>query len=175
MVADSVLGSMDQYLMDLSMEGKVNQWVVPSERTIPAVAAGRWLATGKLLLMSMQNTGFTNAMDYLRSVMLIHNIPGIVITSWRGFDAQLDDSEPHILVGEVADVDNTNTLGRHHVFGHRTGIGLLHEVRADIDDAMAGNVSCVRVSPPGFPGPTDSGRSLTGGCPALTPNITPLW
>lgn len=150
MVADSVLGSMDQYLMDLSMEGKVNRWVVPSERTIPAVAAGRWLATGQLLLMSMQNTGFTNAMDYLRSVMLIHNIPGIVMTSWRGFDAQLDDSEPHILVGEVADVDNINTLGRHHVFGHRTGIGLLHEVRAAIDDAFAGNVSCVRVSPPGF-------------------------
>jgi CRP-like cAMP-binding protein/sulfopyruvate decarboxylase TPP-binding subunit len=150
MVADSILSSMDQYLMELSAEGKANRWVVPSERSIPAVAVGRWLATGELTLMSMQNSGFTNAMDYLRTVMLTHRIPGIVLTSWRGFDAVLDDSEPHILVGDVTDADNCNTMGREHVYGHRTGVGLIHEICTAIDDAAGGNLVCIRVSPPGF-------------------------
>jgi CRP-like cAMP-binding protein len=150
MVADSVLAPMDQYLMDLAAEGKANRWVVPSERSIPAVAVGRWLATGELTLMSMQNSGFTNAMDYLRTVMLTHRIPGIVLTSWRGFDAVLDDSEPHVLVGDVTDADNCNTMGREHVYGHRTGVGLIHEICTAIDDAAGGNLVCIRVSPPGF-------------------------
>ena len=150
MVADSILSSMDQYLMDLSARGKANRWVVPSERSVPAVAVGRWLATGKLTLMSMQNTGFTHAMDYLRTVMLIHRIPGIVLTSWRGFDPLLDDSEPHVLVGDAMDADTCNTVGKAHVFGHRTGEGLLHEICTAIEDAAKGNLVCIRVSPPGF-------------------------
>ena len=150
LVADSVLASIDQYIMDLAAEGKVNRWVVPSERSIPAVAVGRWLATGELTLMAMQNSGFTNAMDYLRTVMLTHKIPGIVMTSWRGFDAVLDDSEPHILVGDVTDADNCNTMGSNHVYGRRTGVGVIHDVRAAIEDAQGGNLVCVRLSPPGF-------------------------
>jgi sulfopyruvate decarboxylase TPP-binding subunit len=150
LVADSVFASMDEYLMALAAEGRVHRWVVPSERSIPAVATGRWLATGKLTVMSMQNSGFTNAMDYLRTVMLVHRIPGVVMSSWRGFEAALDDSEPHILVGDVTDADNRNTVGDAHVFGQRTGVGLRHDVDLAIEDALAGNLSCLRVSPPGF-------------------------
>ncbi len=150
LVADSIFASMDQYLMDLARAGKVNRWVVPSERSIPAVAVGRWLATGDLTLMSMQNSGFTNAMDYLRTVMLVHKIPGVLISSWRGFDANLDDSEPHILVGDVTDADNRITLGDDHVFGRRDGVGLLDDLNAAIKDAQDGNISCLRISPPGF-------------------------
>ncbi|MBU3665668.1 MAG: cyclic nucleotide-binding domain-containing protein [Chthoniobacterales bacterium] len=150
LVADSVFATMDQYISDLASAGKVNRWVVPSERSIPAVAVGRWLATGKLTVMSMQNSGFTNAMDYLRTVMLVHRVPGLVISSWRGFDALLDDSEPHILVGDVTDADNRNTLGEEHVFGQRSGVGLLRDLREAIEDAKRGNLSCLRISPPGF-------------------------
>jgi len=150
LVADSVFASMDEYLMDLAAAGKVNRWVVPSERSIPAVATGRWLATGKLTVMSMQNSGFTNAMDYLRTVMLVHRVPGLLISSWRGFEPALDDSEPHILVGDATDVDNRNTLGEAHVFGQRSGVGLMRDLRLSIADARAGHLSCLRVSPPGF-------------------------
>lgn len=150
LVADSVLSSMDQYIIDLVAEGRAHRWAVPSERSCPAVAVGRWLATGRLTLMMMQNSGFTNAMDYLRTVMLVHRIPGIVLNGWRGFDALLDQSEPHILVGDVTDSDNENTVGAEHVFGKRSGIGLMHAVRSSIDNALAGNLSCLRVSPPGF-------------------------
>lgn len=150
LVGDSIFSTMDQYISDLAAAGKAKRWVLPSERSIPAVATGRWLATGRITVMSMQDTGFTNAMDYLRTVMLVHRIPGLVISSWRGFDALLDDSEPHILIGEVTDADNRNTVGDAHVFGQRSGIGLLRDVREAIDDAQSGNLACLRMSPPGF-------------------------
>ena len=150
LVADSVFATMDEYLADLANAGKVNRWVVPSERSIPAVATGRWLATGKLTVMSMQNSGFTAAMDYLRTVMLVHRVPGLLISSWRGFDPALDESEPHILVGDTTDADNLNTMGADHVFGSRSGIGLRSDQQLAIADAQAGNLSCLRISPPGF-------------------------
>src|SRR3990167_8351269 len=86
MVADSIFAPMDQYLMDLAYQGRANRWPLPSERSIPAVAAGRWLATGELPVMVMQNSGFSNAMEYLRTVMLVHKIPGFVLSTWRGHD-----------------------------------------------------------------------------------------
>jgi hypothetical protein len=150
MVADSIFSSSDQYLMDRAAGGDVNRWVLPSERSIPAVATGRWLATGEISAMVMQNTGFSNAMEYLRSVMLVHKIPGVVISTWRGYDPDLDDSEPHILVGDVTDMDNKNTVGRNHVFGKRSGIGLIRDTERAIQDAKDGNLSCIRVSPPGL-------------------------
>lgn len=150
LVGDSIFSTMDQYIMDLAAEGKANRWVVPSERSIPAVAVGRWLATGKITVMSMQNTGFTNAMDYLRTVMLVHRIPGLVMSGWRGFDRFLDDSEPHTLVGNATDADNRNTFADAHVFGQRSGVGLLRDVRKAIADAQQGNLACLRMSPPGF-------------------------
>lgn len=170
LVADSVFASMDQYLMDLAGEGKVNRWVVPSERSIPAVAVGRWLATGKLTLMSMQNSGFTNAMDYLRTVMLAHKIPGVLISSWRGFDPKLDDSEPHILVGDVTDADNRITLGDAHVFGRRDGAGLADDLRAAIADAQSGNIACLRISPPGFTKACPLRRVADEGIPFMQPS-----
>lgn len=150
MVADSIFANMDQYLMDLADEGRAYRWPLPSERSIPAVAAGRWLATGELSTMVMQNTGFSNAMEYLRTVMLVHRIPGFVLSTWRGFDSEIDDSEPHILVGDVTDTDNKNTVGRENVKGRRNGIGLLHDLRESIDLAKGGRLVCFRASPAGF-------------------------
>lgn len=134
-VEDSAMATMDQYLCDLSAAGKAVRWVLPSERSIPAVAAGRWLATGQLTLMSMQNSGLTNAMDYLRTLMIVHRIPGIVMSGWRGFDPALDDSEPHILVGDVTDADARNVFEPSCIFGHRDGHDLMGETMAAIESA----------------------------------------
>lgn len=150
LVADSVFATMDQYVADLADEGSVNRWVMPSERSIPAVAAGRWLATGELTIMSMQNSGFSNAMDYLRTVLAVHRIPGLVMSSWRGFDPVLDESEPHIVVGKYTESDTQITLGEDHVFGYRYGEELLMQTNAALADAVAGNLACLRVSPKGF-------------------------
>lgn len=150
MVADSIFAPWDQYLMDKADEGVANRWVLPSERSAPAVATGRWLATGELSVMVMQNSGFSNAMEYLRTVMLVHRIPGFVLSMWRGHDAEVDDSEPHILVGDVTDADNKNTVGKENVKGRRNGIGLLHDLRESIDLAKGGRLVCFRVSPAGF-------------------------
>lgn len=149
-VADSVFSTMDQYLMDLSREGKVNRWVVPSERSIPAVAVGRWLATGKLTTLFMQNSGFSNAMDYLRTIMRIHSIPGLVLSGWRGYDDLKDDSEPHILIGDLTEADTITTLGESHIFGNRDGSNLRLETYKAITDVVNGNVACLHISPPGF-------------------------
>jgi phosphonopyruvate decarboxylase len=149
-VEDSAMATMDQYLCDLEAKGKVTRWVLPSERSIPAVATGRWLATGKLTLMSMQNTGLTNAMDYLRTLMTVHRIPGIVISGWRGHDPVLDHSEPHILIGDVTDADARNTFEASCIFGHRDGADLLNETKDAIDSALRGDLAILRVSPSGF-------------------------
>lgn len=150
LVADSVLATMDQYLADLAAEGRVSRWVVPSERSIPAVAAGRWLATGELTLMAMQNSGFSNAMDYLRTVMRVHAIPGLVLAGWRGHDQQRDESEPHLLVGDMTDGDAHTTMGSEHVFGHRDGTDLMRETHRAIADALSGSLAYLRLSPDGF-------------------------
>ena len=149
-VEDSAMATMDQYLCNLAETGKVTRWVLPSERSIPAVAAGRWLATGKLTLMSMQNTGLSNAMDYLRTLMAVHQILGIVMSGWRGHDPVLDNSEPHILVGEVTDADARNTFESKYIFGDLNGEHLLEETKAAVDSALRGNLSILRVSPVGF-------------------------
>jgi phosphonopyruvate decarboxylase len=149
-VEDSAMATMDQYLCDLEAKGQATRWVLPSERSIPAVAAGRWLATGRLTLMSMQNTGLTNAMDSLRTLMTVHRIPGIVISGWRGHDPALDHSEPHILIGDLTDADARNTFEASCIFGHRDGAELLNETKAAIDSALRGDLSILRVSPAGF-------------------------
>lgn len=149
-VEDSAMATMGQYLCDLAATGKVTRWVLPSERSIPAVAAGRWLATGELTLMSMQNTGLSNAMDYLRTLMRVHRIPGIVMSGWRGHDPDLDNSEPHIVVGDVTDSDARNTFEDSCIFGHRDGANLLQETKGAVDSALRGNLSILRVSPAGF-------------------------
>lgn len=149
-VEDSAMATMDQYLCDLSSAGKATRWVLPSERYIPAVATGRWLATGELTAMMMQNSGLTNAMDYLRTLMSIHRIPGIVISGWRGHDPAIDNSEPHVLVGDVTDADARNVFDPSRIFGHRDGSDLMSETVRAIDSALEGNLSILRVSPPGF-------------------------
>jgi len=149
-VEDSSMASLGQYFFDLASEGKMTRWVLPSERSLPAVAAGRWLATGSLTLMSMQNTGLSNAADSLRTLMAIHRIPGLVMSGWRGFDPVIDDSEPHILVGNVTDADAHNMFDSPCIFGHRDGKNLLEETRAAIESALGGCLSILRVSPGGF-------------------------
>lgn len=149
-VEDSGMATIDQYLCDLAAVGKAKRWLLPSERSLPAVAAGRWLATGELTAMSMQNTGLTNAADYLRTLMSIHRIPGIVISGWRGYDPVLDNSEPHILVGDVTNEDAHTTFDTSCIYGHRDGRELLQETKASIESALGGNLSILRVSPPGF-------------------------
>ena len=149
-VEDSGMATIDQYLCDLAAIGKATRWLLPSERSIPAVAAGRWLATGELTVMSMQNTGLTNAMDYLRTLMIVHQIPGVVMSGWRGHDPILDNSEPHILVGNVTDADALNLFDPSCIFGHRDGHDLMDATKGAIESAIGGNLSIVRVSPPGF-------------------------
>ncbi len=134
MVADSVFSIMDQYLSDKQHEGVFNRWGGASERSIPAVAEGRWLATGMLTIMLMQNSGFRNAMDYLRALLLAHNIPGLVISGWRSYDALKDDSETHVLVGNFTESDSVSTLEKDHVVGQIDGNNQLEHFQSVMDD-----------------------------------------
>ena len=170
-VEDSSMASLGQYFFDLASKGKMTRWVLPSERSLPSVAAGRWLATGSLTLQSMQNTGLSNAADSLRTLMAIHRIPGLVMSGWRGFDPVIDDSEPHILVGNVTDADARNIFDSPCISGHRDGRNLLEETRAAIECALGGGLSILRVSPAGFRATryptTPNGKRAAGFDPAL--------
>lgn len=148
MVADSVMAPMDQEWMDLAKEGAVNRWVMPSERSIPAVAVGRYLATGESSVMAMQNTGFSHAMEYIRTIMRPFGVPGLVFMSWRGHN-ETETSLPHVIIGEATDADTRNVFNKEDIFGRRNGRGYLGDMRKAIDRLFedSGHMVCLRLSP----------------------------
>lgn len=151
MVADSVMAPLDQQWMDDAMKGLVSRWVLPSERSIPAAAIGKYLATGEPSVMAMQNTGFSHAMEYIRTIMRPFGVPGLVFMSWRGHD-ETETSLPHIIIGDATDADTKNVFDKKDIFGKRNGIGYLRDMRRALDRLFedGGHLVCLRLSPDAF-------------------------
>jgi len=61
------------------------------------LAAGRYLATGKIPVIMMQNSGLCNAMDALTSLFSIYEIPALLIVTWRGKPGTKDAPEHQIM------------------------------------------------------------------------------
>lgn len=76
--------------------------IVHNEGAAVALAAGHYLATGKLALVYMQNSGLGNAVNPITSLTSpeVYNIPIIYLIGWRGTPGVHDEPQ-HIHQGKI--------------------------------------------------------------------------
>ncbi|WP_411169856.1 phosphonopyruvate decarboxylase [Clostridium sp. MB05] len=83
-VPDSLLKDFCAYIKDNTKSE--NNIIAANEGNAVAMAAGYHLATGKIPLVYMQNSGLGNAINPLASLIdeLVYSIPMILVVGWRG-------------------------------------------------------------------------------------------
>ena len=97
-VPDSLLKSICAYITDNS----TNHIIAVNEGAAVALASGHHLATGKVPLVYMQNSGIGNAINPLLSLADgdVYRIPMILLVGWRGEPGTKDEPQ-HIKQGKV--------------------------------------------------------------------------
>lgn len=101
-VPDSQLKALCNYLMNTyGINGK-NHIIAANEGSCTAIAAGYHLATGKIPLVYMQNSGEGNIINPVASLLndKVYAIPCIFVVGWRG-EPGIHDEPQHIYQGEV--------------------------------------------------------------------------
>ncbi len=99
-VPDSLLKSFCAYVTDTVPES--GHIIAANEGSAMALAAGRYLATGTIPLVYMQNSGIGNAVNPLLSLAdsEVYSIPCILMIGWRG-EPGVHDEPQHIKQGKV--------------------------------------------------------------------------
>jgi phosphonopyruvate decarboxylase len=99
-VPDSLLKSFCAYVTDHA--GENNHIPAVNEGAALALAAGYHLATGKIPLVYMQNSGIGNAVNPLLSLAdsEVYSIPVLLVIGWRG-EPGVHDEPQHIKQGKV--------------------------------------------------------------------------
>lgn len=107
---DFMTGVPDSFLNDFCLYAesslkKEKHIVAANEGNAIAIAAGYHVATGKIPLVYMQNSGIGNAMNPLLSLthQTVYSIPMILLIGWRG-DPATSDWEQHKRQGELTPV-----------------------------------------------------------------------
>lgn len=102
-VPDSLLNDFCLYLTgNMSAQQHV---MAANEGNAIAIAAGHYMATGKLPLVYMQNSGIGNATNPLLSLThnCVYGIPMLLVIGWRG-DPSINDHAQHKKQGELTPV-----------------------------------------------------------------------
>lgn len=101
-VPDSQLKSLCDYLMNTFGIDKKHHIIAANEGNCTALAAGYHLATGKVPVVYMQNSGEGNIINPVASLLndKVYAIPMIFIVGWRG-EPGVHDEPQHIYQGEV--------------------------------------------------------------------------
>lgn len=79
---------------EMEVIGPVNEALVMGRAT------GRYLSSGKIPIVAMQNSGFMNSLNALTSLNQIYNIPLFYVTTWRGEGGVGKDAPEHDITGE---------------------------------------------------------------------------
>ena len=120
-VPDSLLNDFCLYLVNNIPDGQ--HVMAANEGNAVAIAAGHYMATGKIPIVYMQNSGIGNATNPLLSLThdCVYGIPMILVIGWRG-DPAISDHAQHKKQGELTPVlmkdmdipfeilDNENTV-----------------------------------------------------------------
>ncbi len=98
-VPDSLL---KEFLLTLQTSGQLEHHIVANEGAAIALAAGHQMASGKLPLVYMQNSGLGNAVSPLMSLAhkRVYAIPMLLLIGHRG-EAGKHDEPQHLAMGEV--------------------------------------------------------------------------
>ena len=101
-VPDSQLKALCNYLMDRYGIDPEHHVIAANEGNCTALAAGYHLATGKIPVVYMQNSGEGNIINPVASLLndKVYAIPVIFIIGWRG-EPGVNDEPQHIHQGEV--------------------------------------------------------------------------
>ncbi len=101
-VPDSQLKALCDYLMDTYGIDKAHHMIAANEGNCTALAAGYHLATGKVPVVYMQNSGEGNIINPVASLLndKVYAIPVVFIVGWRG-EPGIHDEPQHIYQGEV--------------------------------------------------------------------------
>ena len=101
-VPDSQLKALCDYLMDLYGIDPRHHIIAANEGNCTALAAGYHLATGKVPVVYMQNSGEGNIINPVASLLndKVYAIPVIFVVGWRG-EPGVHDEPQHIYQGEV--------------------------------------------------------------------------
>lgn len=101
-VPDSQLKALCDYLMDTYGIDQKHHIIAANEGNCTALAAGYHLATGKVPVVYMQNSGEGNIINPVASLLndKVYAIPVVFIVGWRG-EPGVHDEPQHIYQGEV--------------------------------------------------------------------------
>ena len=101
-VPDSQLKGLCDYLMDVYGIDSHHHIIAANEGNCTAIAAGYHLATGKIPVVYMQNSGEGNIINPVASLLndKVYAIPCIFVIGWRG-EPGVHDEPQHIYQGEV--------------------------------------------------------------------------
>lgn len=101
-VPDSQLKALCDYLMNVYGIDKKHHIIAANEGNCAAIAAGYHLATGKVPVVYMQNSGEGNIINPVASLLndKVYAIPVVFIIGWRG-EPGVHDEPQHIYQGEI--------------------------------------------------------------------------
>lgn len=101
-VPDSQLKALCNYLMNEYGINSKHHIIAANEGNCTALAAGYHLATGKIPVVYMQNSGEGNMINPVASLLndKVYAIPAVFIVGWRG-EPGIYDEPQHIYQGEV--------------------------------------------------------------------------
>ncbi len=101
-VPDSQLKALCNYLMATYGIDPNHHVIAANEGNCTALAAGYYLATGKIPVVYMQNSGEGNIINPVASLLndKVYAIPVVFIVGWRG-EPGIHDEPQHIYQGEV--------------------------------------------------------------------------
>lgn len=101
-VPDSQLKALCNYLHDAYKDDPAHHVIAANEGNAVALAAGYHLATGKIAVVYMQNSGQGNAVNPIASLLneKVYGIPAIFVVGWRG-EPGVKDEPQHAFQGEI--------------------------------------------------------------------------
>ncbi len=101
-IPDSQLRALCDYLMETYGIDPEHHVIAANEGNCTALAAGYHLATGKVPVVYMQNSGEGNVINPVASLLndKVYAIPVIFVVGWRG-EPGIKDEPQHIYQGEV--------------------------------------------------------------------------
>lgn len=103
-VPDSLLKPMYNYLIQTYGTDPRHHIIAANEGNCTALAAGYHLATGKVPVVYLQNSGEGNIINPLASLLSekVYGIPVIFVIGWRG-EPGVHDEPQHVFQGEVTE------------------------------------------------------------------------
>ena len=109
-VPDSQLKPLINYLMNTYGIDKKHHLIGANEGNCVALGAGYHLATGKVPVIYMQNSGEGNIINPVASLTneKVYNIPEIFVIGWRG-EPGVHDEPQHIYQGEIT-INSVGTI-----------------------------------------------------------------